>query len=400
MTLRKRIVSSAAALAIIGTAAIAANNSATTIATDGTGDYLVFPVYAADANGNWKTNIKVVNTNTTKAIVAKVVIREYVNSAEKLDFPIFLSPGDVWEATLEDVGGTVHLKTNDDSMVVNGVPASQSPVDTPLFAPVDPQNNHYGYIEVYGVAEISAIDVDNTWTGGPLDKVKLYNKYVADLNGNSNNLDQWNGVEKDALYGQEVLFAQNANGNLAMTLPAVAFEGVTGTDENTVRTIGQNTDFGSMIKGPNTATGVLNAITNLLAKSNIYATFYEGVNGAAETKLILTQPLKYAYGYDNTYCVTYQTTARDQEEHANVKSEFYSGGTPTTLKFCPESAWLNVETASYTKGYTDYQITSNYQDSNGDDTSIPAPIIPVLMTAKNVGGQNITNAIYPAYKAK
>ncbi|BCD68942.1 hypothetical protein [Nitratiruptor sp. YY09-18] len=398
MTLGKKILSSAAALAIMGAAAIAADNTSTAIATDGTGDYLVFPVYAADANGNWKTNIKVVNTNTTHAVVAKVVIREAINSAEKLDFPIFLSPGDVWEATLEDVNGEVHLKTTDDSMVVNGVPASTTPVDTPLFAATAPQNNHYGYIEVYGIASIAGTNVDSSWSPNtPLDKVALYNKYVADLNGNTNTTD-WAAVDADSIYGQEVLFASNTNGELAMTIPATAFEGVVGTNPNTVRTIGQNTTFASMIT-TGSATTVRNNITSLLAKSDIYATFYEGANGgAAETKLILTQPLKYAYGFDNTYCVTYQTTARDQEEHANVKSEFYSGGTPVTLNFCPESTWLNVDTASYAKGYTDYQITSNYLDANNTDTGVPAPIIPVLMTAKNVGGQNVTNAIYPAYK--
>ncbi len=401
MKLGKKIVSSAAALAIMGSALVAAPNATTKIATDGTGDYLVFPVYAADTNGNWKTNIKVVNTNTTYAVVAKVVIREAINSAEKLDFPIFLTPGDVWEAELvSDANGNVFLNCNDDSMVVNGVPASTNPVHRPLFAPVPPQNNNYGYIEVFGIAAIDGTKVDTTWSPNtPLDKVKLYNKYVTDLNGNTSTGD-WTYVDADSIYGQEVLFASNANGNLAMTIPAYALEGVVGNVPNTVKTIGQNTTFAAMIASGSAATVKAN-ITNLLAKSDIYATFYDNGNGgAAETKLILTQPLKYSYGYDHTYCFNYQTTARDQEEHADVKSEFFSGGTPQTLKICPESAWLNVETASYASGYTDYAITSNYKDVNDTDTGVPAPIIPVLMTAKSVNGQNVTNAIYPAYKAK
>lgn len=401
MSLRKKIVSSAAALALMGTALVAAPNATTKIATDGTGDYLVFPVYAADQNGNWKTNIKVVNTNTTHAVVAKVVIREAINSVEKLDFPIFLSPGDVWEATLTDEGGTVYLSTTDDSMVVNGVPASTTPVHTPLFSPVAPQNNHYGYIEVYGIAAIQGTKVVPGWkVNTPLDKVKLYNKYITDLNGNTNKTD-WDAVDADSIYGQEVLFASNTNGNLAMTLPAYAFEGVVGNQPNTVRTIGQNTVFSQMIAS-GSATTVATNIINLLAKQDIYATFYDnGKGGAAESKLVLTQPLKLpVYGYDNTYCFTYQTVARDQEENANVKSNFYSGGQPQVLKVCPESAWLDVETASYTQGYTDYKITSNYLDAKNKDTGDIVPIIPVLMSAKNVNGQNITNIIYPAYKAK
>ena len=391
----KKIVSSAAALAIMGTAAIAADNTNTKIATDGTGDYLIFPVYAATENGNWETTLKVVNTNPTTAVVAKVVIREHVNSAEKLDFPIFLSPGDVWEAKLVAQNGVVYLDSTDDSMVVNGVPASVTPVHTPLFAPVAPQDNNFGYVEVFGVAAIDGTKVDGGWApNSPLDKVAIYNKYVADLNGNTNTAD-WMAVDADSIYGEEVISASGANGNLAMTLPAFALEGVVGTEPNTVRTIGQNTVFENMI-----ATGdaqVVKAnITNLLAKSNIYATFYDnGQGGAAESMLVLTQPLKYAYGYDSTYCFQYNTTARDQEEHANVKSEFYSGGTKQTLKICQESAWTPVETGAYASGYTDYEITSGYIG-----TEVPVPVIPVLMSVKNVGGQNITNIIYPASKAK
>jgi len=400
MSLRRKIVSSAAALAIMGTALVAADNANTQIACDGTGDYLVFPVYAADENGNWKTNLKVVNTNTTHAVVAKVVIREHVNSAEKLDFPIFLSPGDVWEAELVAEGGKVYLNSTDDSMVVEGVPASTNPVHTPLFAPVAPQNNNYGYVEVYGVAAIKGENVVTGWKQNtPLDKVALYNKFKEDLDGKSNTAD-WEAVDADSIYGQEVIFASNQNGNLAMTLPALALEGVVGTAPVTTQVIGVNTDFNKMIATGDAAT-VLGNVAKLLAKSDIYATFYDDGNGnAAESKLVLTQPTKAYHGFDSTYYFQYNTTARDQEEHPNIKTTFFSGGQTKTLSISHESAWLNVETASYASGYTDYQITTNYLDPANADTGVPVPVIPVLMSAKNVNGTNVTNIVYPAYKKK
>ena len=107
MNLKKVLLSSVAAVTLTSVAAMAAANVSTTIGQDGTGDYLVFPMYAADDNGNWSTNIKVVNTNTTHAVIGKVVFREWKGSVEKVDFPIFLSPGDVWEGTVAKSGTNV-----------------------------------------------------------------------------------------------------------------------------------------------------------------------------------------------------------------------------------------------------------------------------------------------------
>lgn len=51
-------------------------------------------------NRNLATTVRVVNTSDTEAVVAKVVVRNWRNSAELIDFLIFLSPSDIWEGTI------------------------------------------------------------------------------------------------------------------------------------------------------------------------------------------------------------------------------------------------------------------------------------------------------------
>ena len=84
------------------------------LATDGTGDFLLAPLYIAQ--GDICTEVKVFNTNETNSILAKVVFREQIASHE-VDFPIFLSPGDVWTglACQRKEDGIVCLTSIDDS---------------------------------------------------------------------------------------------------------------------------------------------------------------------------------------------------------------------------------------------------------------------------------------------
>jgi hypothetical protein len=99
---KKRYVAAAAcALAMVGGA------NAVEVSRDGTGDLLIAPAYFI--GGGMTTDLKVINTSTTQSVVAKVVFRHPVTSAEVLDFLIYLSPSDVWTGTVScetaDVNG-------------------------------------------------------------------------------------------------------------------------------------------------------------------------------------------------------------------------------------------------------------------------------------------------------
>lgn len=117
---KKRLVAAAAcALAMAGAA------NAVEVSRNGTGDFLIAPAYFI--GGGMTTDLKVVNTSATDSVVAKVVFRHPVSSAETLDFLIYLSPSDVWNGTVSceaaDANGncTKSVVTSaDDSIQLDG----------------------------------------------------------------------------------------------------------------------------------------------------------------------------------------------------------------------------------------------------------------------------------------
>ena len=89
---------------IAGVAGLTSQVGAVNLNPDGLGQVLLYPYYTV--NGGQQTLLSVVNTtNVGKAV--KVRFLEGYNSREVLDFNLFLSPFDVWTATvfaLNDVG--------------------------------------------------------------------------------------------------------------------------------------------------------------------------------------------------------------------------------------------------------------------------------------------------------
>ena len=88
------------------------SNDNVKLSTDGTGDFLLAPLYIAQ--GDICSRIKVMNTNEYSSILAKVTVRERIASHE-VDLPILLSPGDVWEGNICQINNKVILSSTDDS---------------------------------------------------------------------------------------------------------------------------------------------------------------------------------------------------------------------------------------------------------------------------------------------
>jgi hypothetical protein len=113
----------AAGLGAIGAAGTA---GAVNLSTDGTGGVLIYPYYSV-RNG-FETYLSVVNTTVwTKAV--KVRFLEGMNSAEVLDFNLYLSPFDVWTGavTATDVGA--RLITGDNSCTTPIIGAARGGID-------------------------------------------------------------------------------------------------------------------------------------------------------------------------------------------------------------------------------------------------------------------------------
>jgi hypothetical protein len=90
-----------AVLATLGMAAGSAQ--AAYLSETGTGQVLLYPYYTVQSG--YDTYISVVNT-TTQAKAVKVRILEAKNSAEVLDFNLYLSPEDVWTGAVTAVSAT------------------------------------------------------------------------------------------------------------------------------------------------------------------------------------------------------------------------------------------------------------------------------------------------------
>lgn len=403
MSFKKTILSTIAAAALT-TSAFAATAA---VSADGKGDYLVSPAYYATTDG-WSTNVRVVNTNTTTAVVAKVVIREYATSKELLDFPIYLSPGDVWTADLVNDGtGTVTVNSTDDSSPE--VPMSPALNDNnPLVGTA------YGYVEVMAIASKPAVSIDPTWVQfQPLSKAKI----TTDFNANGT---AWNAPIQ-SLFGQEVITATTAGAEKSMTLRSTAF--VMGDN----MTAAWRTNPGDLFKTDT----VLNFVYGNGSQANIRTAIdtlgvqvINYVDGVGETQLLLTQVQKNVNpdaGYTNLGIVNtasiatpyYAATAAETAAHGTVSRFFYmarawdesentftpdaslySGTTTvTTANPCDtEICYIYTSDANnYASGWVDYTLGTT-SDGKGN---LAVPTISTVMTGVKVNGRGITN-ILPA----
>jgi len=341
MSFKKALISTVAAAAVASSAF-----GATSIDASGKGNYLVFPKYYALASaGNWSTDLRVTNTNETHAIIAKVVIRAQEDTAELLDFPIYLSPGDVWVGKLyQDTDGVVYFESTDDSMVnIDGSLVSESnPAKQYLFNATqspDATNNPYrdatrGYVEVYSIAKADASDVaaynNNTFTKyNQLSKCDMFDAFASnfvdangidhsvkceriDANGDTDVLggaayvspyhtadNIWDfALAGNDLYGQMVVKAEDTGAERSMTLMATAFDITeasvkTGAMDN-VFARGKDTKVSQVWNiGIATDGSIAKNVLASLEKTEIYVNHY--TDAAAETQLHMTQPMKRFY---------------------------------------------------------------------------------------------------------
>ncbi|WP_440113824.1 cell surface protein [Acidovorax sp. BL-A-41-H1] len=148
-------------------AAPTANNLEVTRA--GVGHALIVPYFNAQ-NGNM-TVLHVTNTDQVNGKVAKVRFRSASNSDDLLDFQVFLSPGDVWTAAITaDANGLAQIVTADNTCTVPalaaGVPQSfnNSSARLPSYLTEAQRNalTREGYVEIFNVADISALKAFDT----------------------------------------------------------------------------------------------------------------------------------------------------------------------------------------------------------------------------------------------
>jgi hypothetical protein len=141
--MKKNSLTTAVVAGIAGVAGLAGMANAVNVNPDGLGQVLLYPYYTV--NGGNQTLISVVNT-TNQGKAVKVRFLESLNSAEVLDFNLYLSPFDVWTAAILETADGAALITNDTSCTVplgvgkdwvDGVPGAAS-----QFVPFEFESNN------------------------------------------------------------------------------------------------------------------------------------------------------------------------------------------------------------------------------------------------------------------
>jgi hypothetical protein len=127
--------------------------------TAGVGHALVVPYFSTQ--GNNTTLINIVNTDSVGKVL-KVRFRGAANSDDLFDFQVFLSPYDVWTASLSKgvTDGKTRLTTVDNSCtkpsktILNGTPFITTRLDPQLTDAQKANGTREGYVEVFNMADI------------------------------------------------------------------------------------------------------------------------------------------------------------------------------------------------------------------------------------------------------
>lgn len=152
--MKKSIMSLAVAGAFV---AAGSASAALNLQNDGIGHILLVPYFTVQ-NGN-ATLLNLVNTDTTNAKAVKVRFRGGRDSDDVFDFQVFLSPGDVWTATLtQGSDGLARLTTTDTSCTLpSSAILNATPFVTSRLSTTDATNGvgtREGYIEIFNMADL------------------------------------------------------------------------------------------------------------------------------------------------------------------------------------------------------------------------------------------------------
>ncbi|MFA9372763.1 MAG: hypothetical protein ACERKK_01275 [Poseidonibacter sp.] len=272
------------------------------LATDGTGDFLLAPFY--EAKKDICSEIKVFNTNETDSILAKVSIREQISSQE-VDLPIFLSPGDVWSGKICETYGKILLTSNDDSnhpaakdiLAVGKDLNAQS-----ISAGHENVDFSRGYIEIYPIAQFKE---------GSTNKVQkdiLVKRWDALANGDMSNPKlRKNGVDGNSLSG---ITSYKTNNKETASMNMTAFEG-THSKQKTGASIRYSEDTSpSILLGQSEKKQILELLQNS-------TTSFTYDNYGKEQFVYLTFPFGYTHNQERVF----KLTVRDMQENKEVEKE-------------------------------------------------------------------------------
>jgi hypothetical protein len=391
--------------AVLSSSLYAGSKSYVELSNNLKGDFLISPLYIAQEN--ICSNVKVMNTNEYSSILAKVTIRESIASHE-VDFPIMLSPGDVWEGNICQINDQVVLTSTDDSnhpsaknMLLNGINLHGHSFGTAY------RENDYnkGYVELNGKAfelqEVQKTNMDFTkgyvevypiaqFDEGSKQKISkkvLLQRWERLIDGDTSNARlRKTGVDEESLSG---LISYNTAGQETAVLPMTAFKNT----HNYQRT-GDHIYYTSD-SNPNALIGKENKIKilKLLQKKQTSFTYD---NSGKDQYLYLSYP----FSYKEKQSRKYKLVIRDMSENKFVMvfSPIYIMRNELACISVEELIALTKDKVKFEKGIIQIKdITNNDEVQLGKDKT--ASVIPVITRIANIGGNSIVvNASYTPTK--
>lgn len=380
-------------------------------APNGKGDLLIFPVYFS-APGGWETKVSVTNTSTVYSVVAKVVFRSHKYSQELLDFLIYLSPTDVWTATIKNNGTNTVVFSDDDSMLVSSseFASKTNPVNQPLYTPQCPDDSsNYGYIEVietwYGdVSRCYPAPTNSTWRRQTPGVSKYYLKQLYPTDGVGAQNAGWTdgtavcnahsaGLDQSINVLSGYMEIQNAaGGGMTSTLPATVF-----ADFDVAQNMNVSEVSGlGVFQGAN----LLGEVEAAMSKNNVAMPYVNNTTTGAFTAHIFNFPTKLSkWTYSSTtntctytngtgpfwfdpaappvhsqyVCQIYSDPVYDLMENVNITTDIYSGKV-TQKQMCQEVELLLSAgyPSLFNEGWTNYNF--DYSAKTGA-AALPTPYV-------------------------
>ncbi len=145
--------------AMTGTLGGASPVSSLKLNGDGIGHMLLVPYFTAQSTNS--TLINIVNTDQLRGKAVKVRFRGAANSDDVFDFQVFLSPGDVFAASVsKGADGRAVFTTNDASCtkpskaVLNSTPFITARLDSTMTADQKANGTREGYVEIFNMGDI------------------------------------------------------------------------------------------------------------------------------------------------------------------------------------------------------------------------------------------------------
>jgi len=352
------------------------------LATDGTGDFLIAPFY--EAKKDICSEVKVFNTNETNSILAKVSIRERISSQE-VDLPIFLSPGDVWSGLLCNVQGRVILTSEDDSNHPSVKTILEQGKDLTAHSRLSGQTEvdfSNGYIEIYPIAqfdEAGTNKVDKTVL------VKRWDMLAQGINPHANL--RRNGVDENSLSGVVSFLTKNKE---TSSINMIAFE-----NAHSRQKMGNSIAYAEdtspdILLGQSEKNQILRLLQNKTT-SFIYDNY--GYNQSVY--------LAFPFGYTANQERSFKITVRDMSENKEIQKTVIFSPRPTKTMYSMKNELsivsvnelikLTANQENYKKGMIQIkEITnlSNHQLGSGQYASF----VPTLVT-KGTGVENFINSV-------